>query len=119
MFGILSFLAVSFVNASYLFIRILSTAKLLHFLQKKLQTQELVLRQRSAPVLTTKKEYPHLEDVIKIKYQVLRLIHRMTTPFLPIAFSEGNAKSFSPASIGSSISSTITISLMFLNTKYS
>ena len=113
------FLSFSTLNASYLFVKIRETAKLLHSLQEKIHTLQSVSRHRSASVLVRNKEDCHLNDVIKAKHQILRLIHRMSSPFLKVGFTEGDVDSFTPMSVASSVSTIVCTSLMFLNAKYS
>ena len=115
----LMFLSISFCYAAYLFIKIRSTAKCLHSLQTQLRPDYQASRRRSTSLIIQKVGNPHPSDVIKIKYQTLRLIHRMTSPFLRIGFTEGDGESFSAESVGSMISTVVFGSLMFLNTKYS
>ena len=118
-FFIQAFLSVSFSYAAYLFVKIRSTANTLHSLQTRLQIYQQTSRSENASVLIRGKGYPRPADVIKLKYQTLRLIHRMTSPFLRIGFTEGDGESFSPESVGSMFSTVVLGSLMFLNTKYS
>ena len=113
------FLSFSTFNASYLFVKIRETAKLLHSLQEKIHTLQLVSRHRSASVVVRNKEDCHLTDVIKAKHQILRLTHRMSSPFLKVGFTEGDVDSFTPMSVVSSVSTIVCTSLMFLNAKYS
>ena len=118
-FFLLMFLSISFYYAAYLFIKIRSTAKSLHSLQTQLKHDYQGSRRRSTSLIIQKVGNLHLSDVIKIKYQTLRLIHRMTSPFLRIGFTEGDGESFSAESVASMISTVVCGSLMFLNTKYS
>ena len=118
MLSISIFLSLSTLNASYLFVRIQSTTKLLHSLQRNLPFQPPVSRHRSPPVLT-KKRCHYQEDVIKVKKEILRLIQRMSSPFLKVGFTEGDTNSFTPLSAAASVLSIICMSLMFLNAKYS
>ena len=116
---IVLFLSISLCFAAYLFIKIRSTAKLLHSFQTQLKIRETTFRYRSASILIRKTRDSHPLDVIKIKYQTLRLIHKMTSPFLRIGFTEGDGESFSPETVASMVSTVTVGSLMFLNTKYS
>ena len=118
-FFLLMFLSISFYYAAYIFIKIRSTAKSLHSLQTQLKPHYQGARRRSTSLMIQKVGDPHPSDVIKMKYQTLRLIHRMTSPFLRIGFTEGDGESFSAESVGSIISTVVFGSLMFLNTKYS
>ena len=117
--SVLVFLSFSSFNAGCLFLRIRSTARLLHSLQGKIYTLESLSRHRSASVVVRNKEDCHLTDVIKAKHQILRLIHRMSSPFLKVGFTDGDVDSFTPMSVASSVSTIISMSLMFLNAKYS
>ena len=109
----------SFINAAYLFIRIRSTTKLLHTLQTVMLSQDSWVRNRSAPVMSRKGRQRHPIEVIKAKYQILRMIHRMSSPYLRIGFTEGDEESFSPAQVSAFYSITVSTSMMFLNAKYS
>ena len=117
--SVLVLLSFSSFNAGYLFLKIRSTARLLHFLQEKIYIFQSVSRHRSASVLVRNKEDCHLNDVIKAKHQILRLIHRMSSPFLKVGFTDGDVDSFTPMSVASSVSTIVSTSLMFLNAKYS
>ena len=52
----------------------------------------------------------------KIKYHLLRLIHRTSSPHLPVGFTVRGTGSFTPGSAGFFVSYTISVSLIFLNT---
>ena len=112
-------LAISFGHAAYLHVKIRSTAKLLHSLQTKTQIHVSVVRRQTEPIISLQKRNQSFFDVMKTKYEVLRLIHRVSSPYLRIGFTEGNGESFSPESVASVISIIVTTPLMFLNTKYS
>ena len=104
----------SFINAALLHVRIMSVAKLLHSCQNELSILEKPdVRHKSAPV------HFNLIEVVKTKYQILRMIHRVSSPFLRVGYTEGNGESFSPASLGKFTSTVIFTSLMFLNSKSS
>ena len=109
----------SFINVAYLFIRIRRTVKFLHKLQTLMHCQDLWFKNGSAPVMSRKARGCHPIEVIKTKYLILRMIHRMSSPYLRIGFTEGDGDSFSPASLTETYSSMIFTSIMFLNTKYS
>ena len=111
-------LAISFGHAAYLYVKIRSTAKLLHLLQIKTQSQVSLLRRHSEPIIPLEKRKESFADVIKTKYRILRLIHRISSPYLRIGFTEGNGESFSPESVASITSIIVTTPLMFLNAKY-
>ena len=51
----------------------------------------------------------------KLKYHVLRLVHRTSSPNLPVGFTAGETGSFTPGSAGSFISQVISVTLVFLN----
>ena len=112
-------LAISFGYAAYLHVKIRSTAKLLHSLQTKIQIHVSVLRRYSEPMVLLEKRKESFADVIKTKYRILRLLHRISSPYLRIGFTEGSGESFSPKSVASVISTIVTTPLMFLNAKYS
>ena len=112
-------LAISFGYAAYLHVKIRSTAKLLHSLQTKTQIRVSVLRRQSEPTISLEKRNQSFSDVIKTKYEILRLIHRVSSPYLRTGFTEGNGESFSPKSVASVISTIVTTPLIFLNAKYS
>ena len=113
------FASYSFITVVYLFIRIRFTAKLVHTLQTVMHSRNSWIRIRSAPVMSTNRRERHPIDMIKAKYQILRMIHRMSSPYLRIGFTEGDGDSFSPASLTAFYSTIIFTSIMFLNTKYS
>ena len=117
--AIIFVLAISFGHAAYLHVKIRSTAKLLHSLQTKTQFQASVLRRQSESMIALEKRNESFTDVVKTKYRILRLIHRVSSPYLRIGFTEGNGESFSPESVASVISTIVTTPLMFLNAKYS
>ena len=102
----------SFINAALLYVRILSMARLLHACQNHVKYQSQV-RSKSASVLRQNEVSP--QDIMKTKYQLLRMIHRVSSPFLIVGYTEGDGISFSPASIGQFVSTVIFTSLMFLN----
>ena len=112
-------LGISFGHAAYLHVKIRSTAKLLHSLQTKTQIHVSVLRRQSEPTIRIEKRKESFAGVVKTKYRILRLIHRVSSPYLRIGFTEGNGESFSPESVASVISTIVTTPLMFLNAKYS
>ena len=109
----------SFINAVYLFIKIRSTAKLLHSLQTVIHWRDSWVKNQSAPVMSRIERGRYPMDISKSKYQILRMIHRMSSPYLRIGFTEGDGDSFSPASLTATYSTMIFTSMMFLNTKYS
>ena len=109
----------SFINVAYLFIRIRRTVKFLHTLQALIHCQDSWSKNATAPVMFRKGRERHPMEIIKVKYQILRMIHRMSSPYLRIGFTEGDGDSFSPASLTETYSTMVFTSIMFLNTKYS
>lgn len=118
-FCLLATLGVSFSNAAQLYIRILSLAKLLHSCQIVYQSAvqlQSSTRSKSASCL---QQAPNPRQVLKTKYQIIRMIHRVSSHYLRIGYTEGNGESFSPASVGEFVETIVIWSLMFMNTKYS
>ena len=103
----------SFSSSAALHIRILGTAKVLHSCQTRLSIQARV---RTAFL---NRRIPNPIDVVKTKFRVIRMIHRVSSSFLKIGFTEGEGEEFSPASIGQFLSTVIFTTLMFLNSKSS
>ena len=106
----------SFVNSAQLYIKIRSMAKLLHSCQKQLIIENKSVP-RSSGTSTVQENDVSRYVVMKTKYQVMRMIHRVSSPFLRIGYTEGDGESFSPASIGQLASTIVFGSLMFLNSK--
>lgn len=53
------------------------------------------------------------------KKQLLRMIHRLSSPLLKVGMTAGDLESFDSSDVASLISSVVTTSLMFMNSKYS
>ena len=116
MFSIMSWssaLIPSFFSSAALHTRILATAKVLHSCQTLLYVEARV---RTAPL---NRRFPNSMDIVKTKFRVIRLIHRVSSCFLKIGFTEGDGEEFSPASIGQFLSTVTFTTLMFLNSKSS
>ena len=97
MFALRVFVMVSFIISSSLYLRIRPTSKLLYSLQKEPQEEKYTSR-RSASLLIRRKGQPYPANVTKTKFQVLRVVHRMTSLFLRIGFTEGDGGCFSSIS---------------------
>ena len=74
-------------------------------------------RSNSASVLHDNDVHPMV--IIKTKYQVMRMIHRVSSPFLKIGYTKGDGESFSPTSISQTISTVLFNTLMFVNVESS
>ena len=108
----------SFINSAVLFVKIRSMAKILHSCQSYLRIREkFEKRSKSATVFRESQVSP--TEVVKTKHQTLRMMHRVSSTFLRIGYTEGNGKSFSPASLGQFLSTIFFTSVMFLNSKSS
>ena len=109
---------VSFTNASQLYIRILKMAKALHSCQcVSAQNQRLELRPRSAPSTSQGIRPSMISDllILKSKFQILRMIQRVSSPHLRIGYTVGNGESFSDDTAAAYVSSIFGNTLMFLN----
>jgi len=110
--------AVSFINASQLYIRILNMAKALHSCQcLSAQNQRMEFRPRSAPSTSQGIRPSFASDVLvlKCKFQVLRMIQRVSSPHLRIGYTVGNGASFSDDTAAAYVSNIFGNTLMFLN----
>lgn len=105
----------SFTYSALLYLRIRSLAKRLHSCQNHLQ----VPRKSSSDAAILTENLVSSRDVIKAKQQVMRMIHRVSSHFLRISYTEGDGESFSTTSITQSISTVFLNTLMFLNAKSS
>jgi len=106
--------AVSFTNSAQLYIRILNMAKVLHSCQcLSAQNQRLELRPRSAP--STSHSMVSSLLILKCKFQVLRMIQRVSSPHLRIGYTVGNGASFSDDTAAAYVSNIFGNTLMFLN----
>ena len=106
----------SFTSSADLFVKIQLMSKLLHSCQTVLQNDELG---RPRSVFYSSQFAPDPAKLVKTKYQVMRMIHRLSSPFLRVGYTEGDGESFSPASIGEFLSTVIFTTFMFLNSKSS
>ena len=108
----------SFINSAVLFVRIRSMAKILHSCQSHLMIRDKFEKRSQSAIVSQGKEVSPTE-VVKTKQQILSMMHRVSSHFLRIGYTEGNGDSFSPASLGQFLSTIIFTSLMFLNSKSS
>jgi len=109
--------AVSFINAAQLYIRILNMAKPLHSCQCiAAQNQRLELIP-TAPSTSQGIRLSMVSDllVLKSKFQVLRMIQRVSSPHLRLGYTVGNGESFSDDTAAAYVSSIFGNTLMFLN----
>lgn len=111
-----SALVPSFSAAANLHLMIISTSKLLHSCQTLLEKNYQVLLKSGKGLQS---EQPRVADIVKTKYQILRMIHRVSSPFLKIGYTEGDGESFSPATITDFLSTVVSVTIMFLNSKSS
>ena len=113
--------AVSFTNASQLYVRILFLAKSLHACQCVVVMNQGIsqakLRPRSAPSTSQGLRPPMSTSllVLKCKFQVLRMIQRVSSPHLRIGYTVGNGDSFSDDTAAAFVSNIFGNTLMFLN----
>ena len=98
----------SFLNASDLHARLRKTAKLLHSCQTVLQIR------RYASSRLNDSQFLESRNMLKIKFRVMRMIHRLTSHSVKVGFSVGDMSSFSPMTTLSFIGSTVTNCLMFM-----
>lgn len=105
--------AMSLDGASNLHVLIRSTARTLHSCQVSFISSE-----KNETCLKSKSKHAPFHssiDRIKVKYDVLRMIHRVSSGYLRIGFTVGDGESFSPLSFASFVISIICTSLMFMN----
>ena len=110
---------IPFLNAAKLHLKIRSMSKVLYSCQTLLQREAQSKTQRPRSALSTKPMNANPVDVLKTKYKILRVIHRVSSPFLRIGFTERDGDSFSPSSIIRLLSTVAFNSLMFLNARNS
>ena len=108
-----------FFHAAKLQVRIRSTSKVLYSCQTLIQTEAQSMTRRAKSALFTKPMKGNPVDLLKTKHQILRVIHRVSSLFLRIGYTEGDADSFSPSTIIRLLSTVAFNSLMFLNARYS
>lgn len=107
---------VSFSRAAQLFVRIQSIAIQLHSCQRLLRHETPSrLRHRTSGLLPP--QISSRRHTLKTKYQVLRMIHRLSSPHPTIGYTNGNGESFSPARARQFVEFVLCHSLMFLNAK--
>jgi len=97
-FGIVA-VSISFTNASQLYIRILNMAKALHSCQCVVGRELSMAKTRAKSTPSTSRA-SHVSQVmtgldLKSKFQVLRMIHRISSPHLRIGYTVGNGETFS------------------------
>ena len=112
-------LAISFNGAAEIYITTRSLAKILHSCQLICQiegSQQTRYRAQSVPGI---RDFPRYTDIVKTKYQIMRMIQRVSSPHLRVGFTEGDGKSFSPASAAEFVDSVVITTLMFLNSNRS
>ena len=110
------FMTISFTNASQLYIRILNMAKVLHSCQCVVG-RELSMAKRRAKSAPSTSRGSHVSQGLdlKSKFQVLRMIHRISSPHLRIGYTVGNGESFSDDTAAAFVSNIVGNTLMFLN----
>ena len=108
-----------FFYAAKLHLKIRSMSKVLYSCQTLIQREGQSTTRRPRSELSTIPMNANPVDVLKTKYQILRVIHRVSSPFLRIGFTERDGDSFSPSSIVRLLSTVAFNSLMFLNARYS
>ena len=96
---------VAFFNLSNLHTRITRIVQLLHSCQTVVNVNNNNL------------SINKYKKIVKIKFQVIRLIHRVSSPFLKVGFTTGSGESFSSAASAKFLITVIITSLMFVNTK--
>ena len=115
----LVFLLAPLTKAAYLQMSIRSLTNVLYSCQVLLQNEHSEQsdgkRSTSAPIAGDKRI--NLLNLIRTKRQIIRMIHRISSPSVKIGFTDGNGESFSPLSIGQLSSSVAFNSLMFLNSR--
>ena len=105
--------SIQFSQAANLFVDIQSMAGMLYSCQTVLQDQH---RDR-APVRSQNLQRETLDSVVlvKTKFQIMRMIHRVSSKNLRVSFTNGDADSFSPASAGKFVETVILTFLIFMN----
>ena len=115
-------LGTSFFNVSGMVGYIRETSKLLHSVQVCLQnetpTDQTFGRRQSAP-LSNRFDSTNRALMLKIKFQILRMIHRVSSPYLRIGFTVGEGESFDRLAAGSFVTTTMSTTIMFMNSKSS
>ena len=112
-------MCLSFFNAAKLHLRIRSISKVLYSCQTQIQREAQSMTRRERSAFSTNPLNARPVDVLKTKRQILRVIHRVSSPFLRIGYTEGDADSFSPSTIIRLLSTVVFNSLMFLNARNS
>jgi len=109
------FNAVSFINAAQLYVRILNLSKALFSCQCLARNQSIQTRPRSTPSTSQGTRLSMDVRVLKSKFQVLRMIQRVSSPHLRIGYTVGNGESFSDDTAAAYVSNIFGNTLMFLN----
>ena len=110
--------SLSFSKASQLYVRIRCISKPLHSCQILLHSHvaEKFMPGTKRKKAATSSSISHI-DFMKTNFQVMRMIHRVSSPFLTIGYTVGNGNSFSPASAAQFLETVVIASLMFINSK--
>ena len=109
---IVALTSIQFSQAGDLFVVIRSMSGMLHSCQTVLQDQH-----RDQTIRSQYLERETLDSVVffKTKFQIMRMIHRVSSKNLRISFTNGDVDSFSPASAGRFVESVVIIFLIFMN----
>ena len=115
-------LGTSFFNVSGMVGHIRETSKLLYSVQVCLQneapTDQTFGRRQSAP-LSNQFDAGNRALMLQTKFQILRMVHRVSSPYLRIGFTVGDGESFDRLAAGLFVTTTMSISIMFMNSKSS
>ena len=110
-FGLVFVLAASFSNIALVHTRTQKLAKRLHSCQTKLQV-DISMKIMNCSVFN---DTAHYSMIIKTKFQILRMIHKITSPSLKTGFTVGDGESFSFVTAAAFITETAGTSVMFMN----
>ena len=109
--------SIQFSQAANLFIVIRSMAGMLYSCQTVLQVEN-----RDWDSIRNNNFQRKAHDfamLLKTKYEIMRMIHRVTSFNLKVGFTKGDADSFSPASAARFVESVVILSLMLMNSRAS
>ena len=101
--------SVSFLSASHLNVKLRKTAKMLYTIQTVLN-----IRLRHFTSIRNSFELLEQKRILKSKFSVMRMIHRLSSRIPKVGFSVGDMESFTPMTTASFISSTVVNSLMLM-----